>query len=415
MSSVLIMKGGGIKGLAYVGALEILDPYFDFNWYVGTSAGAVSAVLLASGYRTEELKEILLAKNFGDFKDAGFLKKIYNLFTKQGLYEAETFRSWLNDLIVTKLESPTIVALQDLPQRVTIYATRKYKEALVFYSQDPETKTMDAVYAARCSMAIPFVFTPEKHMGLNVFDGGAQNNYPARIFRQGNPNLDFIGLYLGPEHYQRPKKTNIFKELLSIWTETVDYTALEKYRDKTVIIDTGPISTLQFSLNPEEKEFLLESGRLAAKKFLIKKGLLDENLENELKEHFENRSVLEKRISKKKSLKKAIVVILTLSIVTILSFNLLFFSTEYLDGTIMDNNGDGIEDVTVSVKGIIDSSIKEALAPTNEDGNFRIYVNGVMSKYSTFHIVKDEIEINQSILSTEKNKNNVYKITLNQN
>ena len=52
----LIMKGGGIKGLAYVGAIEHLSQHHTFNWYVGTSAGAVAAVLLGAGYNAVSVR-----------------------------------------------------------------------------------------------------------------------------------------------------------------------------------------------------------------------------------------------------------------------------------------------------------------------------------------------------------------------
>ncbi|MEM1336318.1 MAG: patatin-like phospholipase family protein [Bacteroidota bacterium] len=39
----LILKGGGIKGIAYVGALKELRAHCNFNWYAGTSAGATTA------------------------------------------------------------------------------------------------------------------------------------------------------------------------------------------------------------------------------------------------------------------------------------------------------------------------------------------------------------------------------------
>ncbi|TDN87312.1 patatin-like phospholipase [Salegentibacter sp. 24] len=47
---VLIMKGGGIKGLAYVGALEVLSKHYKFTWYTGTSAGGIAAILLGCGF-----------------------------------------------------------------------------------------------------------------------------------------------------------------------------------------------------------------------------------------------------------------------------------------------------------------------------------------------------------------------------
>jgi GTPase SAR1 family protein len=63
----LVMKGGGIKGLAYVGAIRELNHYYNFQWFVGTSAGAISAVLLGAGYTVDELETILKEKNFRDF------------------------------------------------------------------------------------------------------------------------------------------------------------------------------------------------------------------------------------------------------------------------------------------------------------------------------------------------------------
>lgn len=50
------MKGGGVKGLAYVGALSVLTSHYTFHRYVGTSAGAIAAILLAAGFTPDELE-----------------------------------------------------------------------------------------------------------------------------------------------------------------------------------------------------------------------------------------------------------------------------------------------------------------------------------------------------------------------
>ncbi len=305
----LIMKGGGIKGLAYVGALEELSKHYDFTWYAGTSAGAISAILLASGYTHEELKTILQEKDFRDFKDAGFIKKFYNLFTKSGLYEANTFTIWLDQLLAKKLKSPVRIELKDLPNRATVYASRRGKEALVFDSEDPTRSEESAAFTARCSMAIPFIFTPQSSEGLRVFDGGAQNNYPVNQLLQDNPNTDFIGLYLGTEHFEGHEKKSVFSELLSIWTESSDVAALQEHADKTVIIDPRPISTLKFSLTQEEKQFLLECGRIGALNFLNEKDKieLDEDEFEVRKRKLESkREKLQKSVTRKKRNKKFI-------------------------------------------------------------------------------------------------------------
>lgn len=47
----IILSGGGAKGVAHVGALSQLWPYYSFNAFLGTSAGAIVAGLLGAGYR----------------------------------------------------------------------------------------------------------------------------------------------------------------------------------------------------------------------------------------------------------------------------------------------------------------------------------------------------------------------------
>ena len=271
---ILIMKGGGIKGLAYVGALQELEKFYSFNWYAGTSAGAIAAILLAAGYTNKELKQILEEKNFSEFMDANLLKACWNFITKRGLFEGKNFTNWMDFLLSKKLDSPTRVKLLDLPYRATVCASRKNKSALIFDSHDEQYKHRSAAFAARCSMSIPYVFIPERDEGHNVFDGGIQNNFPVEKILERKPNAKFIGLYLGPEHYEG-QSNQIFFDLKSIWMESNDIEALEKHKENIIVIDPRPIKMLNFNLSLEKKEFLLENGRLAALKFLDLKGKLN--------------------------------------------------------------------------------------------------------------------------------------------
>ena len=53
----LVFEGGGVKGIAYVGALEVLDQegiLKDIKRVAGTSAGAMVAVLVGLGYSAAE-------------------------------------------------------------------------------------------------------------------------------------------------------------------------------------------------------------------------------------------------------------------------------------------------------------------------------------------------------------------------
>ena len=84
----LIFQGGGIKGLAYLGALEEAEKekIFKLNEIekiAGTSAGAITATLLGIGYDLIELKQILINFNFLDFLDSQeFKEQLLNLKQK---------------------------------------------------------------------------------------------------------------------------------------------------------------------------------------------------------------------------------------------------------------------------------------------------------------------------------------------
>src|SRR5277367_2615595 len=52
----LVFKGGGAKGMAFAGALQVFkDAGHDHRRVVGTSAGAITAMLTGAGYTPAEL------------------------------------------------------------------------------------------------------------------------------------------------------------------------------------------------------------------------------------------------------------------------------------------------------------------------------------------------------------------------
>lgn len=265
-SKALIMKGGGAKGLAYVGALRELEPVYKFNWFVGTSAGAITAVLLAAGFTSEELEKILKEKNFKEFLDSSTLGACVNLFIHKGLYRADTLTIWLDHLLARKLGRAERIRASDLPNRLTILASQSGKRVVIFDSK--ENPDFFPAYAARCSMAIPYVFTPQTIDGVRAFDGGLQNNFPVEEALRLCPDLDFVAFYLGDEIYIPRKERSIFRDLISIFMDAGDNEVIRRHNEKIVLIDPYPIKTLHFKLSVDEKDFLLAAGRLGAVRFL---------------------------------------------------------------------------------------------------------------------------------------------------
>lgn len=68
----LVFEGGGVKGIAYVGAMKVLEKegiLKNIKRVGGTSAGSINAVLLAAGFSNQEILKIMNELDFNDFKD----------------------------------------------------------------------------------------------------------------------------------------------------------------------------------------------------------------------------------------------------------------------------------------------------------------------------------------------------------
>jgi predicted acylesterase/phospholipase RssA len=266
----LIMKGGGVKGLALAGAIVELQKKYAFTTYVGTSAGAIAAVLLAAGVSGDELKELLEKKSFRDFVNEGILTKVKNLFFQNGWHSGNELTSWVQKILHQKLPQQGRIEMTHLPNRAVVYAASADKGTVTFDSTG-ENKNSPAAFATRCSMSIPYLFIPNSHHGTPVFDGGLLNNYPVKIFLEANPNSDFIALYLvgGPSNSNLRK--SMFGNLIDIVTGRDEKYVADLHRQCTIAVDPWPIKTTDFSLTRSEKDFLVLQGKIAAMQFINNK------------------------------------------------------------------------------------------------------------------------------------------------
>src|SRR3954447_23721463 len=73
----LVFEGGGVKGIGLAGAFAALS---DRHWapksVAGTSAGAITAALVAAGFSSDELDVILREIPFDKFKDTAWEDKL---------------------------------------------------------------------------------------------------------------------------------------------------------------------------------------------------------------------------------------------------------------------------------------------------------------------------------------------------
>lgn len=264
----LIMKGGGVKGLALVGALLELEKYYEFTAYVGTSAGAIVAGLLAAGCSPQQLESILRRTDFRRFQDGRWYLWLKNFLRHLYIHPGREFEKWLWEQVkeynkrTWQLKAPK---LRDLDRHLTIYATQEGEGTIVFDSvSDEGNKTTPLTFAIRCSMSIPVFFKPPMHDGKPVYDGGLLENFPAERWLRDNPGHDFISIYLGPKVLDPTGSSSTIAQVSGIVIDRNDATFIDANRSRVVVVDPEPVSTTDFDLSPSEAEFLVLQGRADA-------------------------------------------------------------------------------------------------------------------------------------------------------
>lgn len=213
----LVMEGGGIKGIAYGGALAELESRGILRNIIrvgGTSAGAIQASLLAVGYSCEEISEIIANTPIESFNDGGFVAYgTKRLVKKYGWFKGDSFLSTMEELIKNRTGNPnlTFEELHDLAKTYpfrdlyVVGANLSMQHYEVFSHETyPKMRIADAV---RISMSIPLYYkalwvnpegklieepTPEDDCQLFV-DGGLLLNFPVSIFDHSKYIEDFEG------------------------------------------------------------------------------------------------------------------------------------------------------------------------------------------------------------------------------
>lgn len=187
----LVFEGGGVKGIAYIGAMQVLKQRGHLDHIIrvgGTSAGAINALLYALGMTIKEQQELLSSLNFKKFMDDSFgiIRDVRRLAKKFGWHEGDFFLEWIGGLIEQKLGNAqsTFADLKNSGQP-DLYVTGTnlctgYSEV---FSHERHSD-MSLAEAVRISMSIPLFFQAVR-LGerQDVFvDGGVMVNYPVKLF-----------------------------------------------------------------------------------------------------------------------------------------------------------------------------------------------------------------------------------------
>jgi NTE family protein len=309
----LVCEGGGVKGIGLAGAYSVLEEqgYVAQN-IAGTSAGAITAALVAAGYTASELREIVFGIDFLSFRDRSWEDKVplvrrsVSILKDLGIYEGKFFETWMEGLLAKKgvrtFADLATDAYGDDPRyryKLQVIASDVTTHRLLVLPRDAHQLGIDpdelsVARAVRMSMSIPIFFEPvcQKNRTTNrthiIVDGGMLSNFPVWLFdceADDEPDWPTFGLLLvepnpreqigqrlpepddvkrgigGLLKYVRAMASTMMEAHDRLYVETAEFA-------RTIPIPTLGIGTTEFEITEERKQALYDSGRAAAADFL---------------------------------------------------------------------------------------------------------------------------------------------------
>jgi len=186
----LVFEGGGVKGIAYVGAMQVLKEkgiLSGIRRVGGTSAGAINAALFALGYTPAQQRTIIKNLEFKNFLDDswGVVRDGNRLTDKFGWYKGNFFHEWVAGHVKKRLGDPNATfsnLKEDGKPDLFVYGTNLSTSFGEVFSHE-HTPNMRIADAVRITMSIPLFFTAVRNARNDVYvDGGVLNNYPVKLF-----------------------------------------------------------------------------------------------------------------------------------------------------------------------------------------------------------------------------------------
>ncbi|MDB5233328.1 MAG: hypothetical protein JWR44_321 [Hymenobacter sp.] len=326
----LVMEGGGIRGIAYGGALLELEQQGvlrSIERVGGTSAGAIQAALLAVGYSAQEIVDVVNATPVQRLNDGRFIffGGTHRLVKQYGWYRGDEFATYLSELVARKTQQPNLTLgelhalAQQQPTRFRdLYTTgtnlTTQRVQVFSHETNPTMRVADAV---RISMSIPLYFravlldaqnnvitgNPASGQPVQVLvDGGLLANYPVDLFDKprylpagfvGPPNArgnvynpETLGLRLDRAEqipldsatagrqqlapYEVKDFNSYVGALYTVALENLNPLQPADYR-RTVSIDFLNFSPKIKRISDAQKKQLMDSGRQGVQAFLARR------------------------------------------------------------------------------------------------------------------------------------------------
>ena len=243
----LVLSGGGIRGVAHIGAIKALEENGIFPTIIsGTSAGAVVGAFYAAEYSWEEMLDFFRSTTLFSFHNFSFRKPGFidtDKFVK-------VFQEYFPDDSFEMLKKKLYVTTSDM-------VSNKMK----FFHKG------ELIMPLLASAAFPGVFSPVRMNDSLYADGGITNNFPVEPLLVECEKI--IGVYVNPikkiEIEDLKSAVSVIERAYNISRANI---SMQKFRDCQIVISPEELNRFStfdvrhideiFNIGYEETQKVLE-------------------------------------------------------------------------------------------------------------------------------------------------------------
>lgn len=278
-SYTCLFGGGAIRGAAHAGVIKYFEELgIKPTTFVGSSVGAIIAMLYAVGYTSEELAQVFRAVNFELFRDItlGFNQKF-------ALSKGEVFLNWLRDLIEKKYYGDKFVSgknesvkFKDIDKSLIIITTDMNKFKCREFSTF-ETPDYEIAMAVRISCCMPGLMRAVTVGSELLVDGDLMKGKPMWMHSKNLSDtknrileIRLEGTFLGTDESPLEYVNGMYSCMTATETDFIKklYGNSDKY--DYLVVDTGNVVVVDFNYPIEKRQAIIDNGYKQTKEYFSK-------------------------------------------------------------------------------------------------------------------------------------------------
>ena len=265
----LVLSGGAFKSAAFIGCIEYLEQEAmcaDIINVVGSSAGAVVALMFVVGFTSAEMKDYVLKESKRFLEAEIDFENVLDIFYTLGMDDGQKHVEAFERILEAKGMDPasaTFLSLAKQSGRNLVVCGSNLTAARVEYFSVDTHPDMPVVDAVRISIAIPFLLTPVEYKGAIYVDASLFDNFATEYFCDpGRPLTDTLALCItGGEDTASGLADMNLLTYMHLLTVSMFY----RLNKKNPSVETSPTNKT-VCINIQASNFDMESFRLRAEK-----------------------------------------------------------------------------------------------------------------------------------------------------